>query len=204
MIAADYAHAAAYLDRARLPAYVSFIEQATARGIAGDREAPQRIYVRTSDGVIVSGVPPQNVHVVKTNTGGSDNPFGKQPLFDPKCYTPESENPTRWNGRPATRFVLQSTCKADADIGITELYADPQTLRPIAVDGTVKDIDANMTVAIEMDYTTVGAYTVPESIRAHAVGHGWLFWARERAEVDYTNYEFYTQAEFTRRQAAKP
>jgi len=159
MVAADYAKAVAYLDRDRLPAYVSFVEQAWARGIGGDSEAPQRIYVRISDGSIVEGTPPANAHVVQTNNADSDNPFRKHPFFDPQCYVPKSENPTQWNGQPAVRFELQATC--DQDSGISELYADPQTLRPIAVDGTMTDTgDSHMTVAIELRYATTGPYTV--------------------------------------------
>lgn len=206
MVAADYARAVAYLDRGRLPAYVSFVERTSARGIARDGDGPQRIYVRMSDGSIVSGVPPANAHVVQTSNGDSDNPFGKRAFFDPACYSAASEDPTQWNGQPALRFELHAACKDGP--GITELYADPQTLRPIAVDGTVTDPDeSNMTVALELRYTTAGQYTVPSSIRAHAVGHGWLFWARERAEVDYSDYQFFAKPDFERRQAsaqAKP
>ncbi|HEY8314250.1 MAG TPA: hypothetical protein VIG51_08725 [Candidatus Baltobacteraceae bacterium] len=203
MMAADYARAVAYLDRARLPAYVSFVEQASARGIAGDREVAQRIYVRTSDGAIVSGLPPANAHVIQSNGGDSENPFGKHRFFESNCYVPKSEDQTRWNGQAALRFELQPTCKDDN--GITELYVDPQTLAPIAADGNVTDTDdSNMTVAIELRYTTAGRYSVPSSIRAHAVGRGWLFWARERAEVDYSGYQFYNAAEYRRRQASGP
>lgn len=202
-VAADYARAAAYLARAALPPYVSFVEQASARGLAGDREQPQRIYVRMSDGAIVSGAPPGNVHAVNTNNGGSDNPFRGRGLFDPQCYTPKSEDSTHWNGQAALRFQLQSTC--DNDNGMTELYVDPQTLRPMAVDGTITDTDdSHMTVALELRYGTLGQYTVLTSIRAHAVGHGWLFWARERVQVDYTDYNFFSQAEYARRQSSKP
>lgn len=203
MTAADYARAVAYLDTARLPAYVSFVERASARGLAGEQDGPQRIYVRIADGAIVSGAPPSNVHVIRSSNGNSDNPFSKHRFFDPHCYAPKSENAARWNGQAALRFELQPTCRNDN--GITELYADPQTLRPIAVDGNVTDTgDSNMTVAMELRYTTVGQYTVPSAIRAHAVGHGWLFWARERVEVDYAGYRFYPTAESMRKQAAKP
>lgn len=203
MVAADYARAVAYLDRGRLPAYVSFVEQTSAHGIARNGDGPQRIYVRMSDGSIVSGVPPANAHVVQTSNGDSDNPFRPHSFFDPACYNATSEDQRQWNGQPALRFKLQATCKDEP--GITELYADPQTLRPIAVDGTVTDTDeANLTVALELRYATVGEFTVPSSIRAHAVGHGWLFWARERAEVDYTDYQFFARPEFERRQASAP
>lgn len=201
-VATDYARAVAFLDRTRLPAYVSFVEQASARGLSRDSDGPQRIYVRIADGKIVSGIPPANVHVVKTNNGDSGDPFRKPEFFEPHCYAPQSEDETRWNGQPAVRFELRSTCNDDS--GFTELYADPQTLRPIAADGTMTDADSHMTVALELRYTTIGEYTVPASIRAHAVGHGWLFWARERVEVDYTGYQFYQTGEFMRRQAAKP
>jgi hypothetical protein len=200
-VAADYARALAYLDRTRLPAYVSFVEQARACGLGNDREVPQRIVVRMSDGAIVSGAPPANVHVVHTNNGDSGNPFRDHGLFDPKCYVAKSEDETRWNGQPALRFRLQPTCKDDNSI--SELYADPQTLRPIAVDGNIADTDSNMTVAMELRYATVGQYTVPLAIRAHAVGHGWLFWARERVDVEYTDYQFYASPEMMRRQASK-
>ncbi len=202
MLAADYARAVAYLDPARLPAYVSFVEQASTRGIARDREASGPIYVRISDGAIVSGLPPADGHAIQSNNGDSDNPFRKHGFFDPQCYVPKSENDTRWNGQAAVRFELQSVCTKDDGIG--ELYADPQTLRPIAVDGNVVDTgDANVTVAMELRYTTIDRYTVPLSIRAHAVGHGWLLWVRERVEVDYTDYQFYKTTEFMRKQASK-
>lgn len=202
MIAADYARAVGYLDHARFPAYVSFVEQADASGIAREHDPAQRLYVRISDGAIVKGVPPANADVVKSGNANTDNPFSKHEFFEPRCYTPAGEDQTRWNGQPAIRFRLQATC--DENNSATELYVDPATLRPIAVDGNVSDSDSKMTVAIELRYTTVGPYTVPSSIRAHAVGHGWLFWARERAEVDYTAYQFYQTAEFTRIQASKP
>ena len=201
-IAVDYARAIAYLDRARLPAYVSFIERASARGIGRDDEGPHRVYVRISDGAIVSGAPPESAQAIHTDNGGSDNPFHQHGIFDPRCYVAHSEDETRWNGQPAIRFRLQPTCKDDS--GITELYTDPQTFRPIAVDGDLADSDSNVRIAIELRYATIGQYTLPSVIRAHAVGHGWLFWARERAEVDYTDYQFYQTAELVRRQASKP
>jgi hypothetical protein len=203
MIAADYARAAAYLSPAQQPAYVSFVEQASARGMGSDDEAPQRIYVRTSDGAIMSGEPPANVHVIHTSNGDGDSPFGKHAFFKPQCYVPQGEDQTRWNGEPALRFKLQATCSDD--IGMSELYVDPITFRPIAADGTMADTgEDHMNVAIELRYATVGQYTVPSSVRAHAVGHGWLFWARERVEVDYTDYAFYPNEQVMRRQAAKP
>lgn len=203
MLAADYARAIAYLSPAQQPAYVSFVEQASARGIGSDDEAPQRIYVRTSDGAIMSGAPSPNVHVIHTSNGDSNSPFGKHAFFKPQCYVPKSEDQTRWNGEQALRFKLQPAC--NDDIGITELYVDPQTFRPIAADGIMTDTgDSHMSVALELRYATIGRYTVPSSVRAHAVGHGWLFWARERAQVDYADYAFYPTEEFMRRQAAKP
>ncbi len=202
-VVADYARAQGYLDRSRLPAYVSFVEQATARGIERDSQTPQRIFVRISDGAIVKGAPPASGRVIEANNADSDNPFGKRWFFDPRCYVAKSENQTRWNGEAAARFQLQSKCSGEN--GISELYVDPQTLRPIAADGNITDTDnANMTVALELRYATIGQYTVPSSLSAHAVGHGWLFWARERGEVDYTAYQFYPTAESVRRQSIKP
>lgn len=202
-LTADYDRAVAYLQRSQLPAYVSFVEQASARGVAGDREDPQRIYVRISDGAVVSGVPPRASHVVRTDRGDGGNPFGKGWYFDSSCYVPTNEEQTRWNGSPAIRFQLRATCENDN--AVSELYADPQTLRPMAVDGTIPDTeDAHMTIAVEVRYGRFAGYTVPMTLNAHAVGHGWLFWARERVEVDYTGYQFYQTAEFARRQASLP
>lgn len=198
--ATDYARAVAFFNRSRLPAYVSFIETSWARGIGGARQAPQRLFVRTSDGAILSGVPPAGGRVLSGENGERFEPFGKHRFFKPHCYDATSENPTHWNGIPAVRFRLASRCSGDS--GISELYADPQTLRPIAVDGDVTDSGNHMTVAIEVRYATIRQYTVPTSIRAHAVGHGWLFWARERAEVDYSGYRFYSTP-ISRRQSAK-
>lgn len=202
MVTADYARAVSFLDRTRLPAYVSFVERASARGIGGAENDARRIYVRMSDGKIVSGVPPAGSHVVRTTNGDSDNPFRTNGFFDPHCYAPKNEDETLWNGQPALRFALQATCNRDN--GITELYADPKTFRPIAVDGDIPDPDDHVTTAVELRYTEIGQYTVPSSIRAHAVGHGWLFWVREHVEVDYGDYQFYTTGEFARRQASKP
>lgn len=202
VIAADYARAVSFLDADRLPAYVSFIERTSARGIGGVENSTERIYVRMSDGKIVSGVPPRGSDVVRTTNGDSDNPFRGGGFFDPQCYRPTGEGLTRWNGQPALRFELQATCSKSN--GITELYADPSTFRPIAADGVIPDPEDRVTTAVELRYATLGAYTVPSSIRAHAVGHGWLFWVRERVEVDYAEYRFYPAGEFTRRQASKP
>lgn len=199
---ADYARFSAYLDRARLPAYVSFVETENARGIERDSEAPQRIYVRIADGAVVSSPIPASAHVVQSKNGsGAENPFGKPEFFDPSCYVPLREDQTSWNGRAAVRISVKATCNSEN--GFTEVYAEPDTLRPIAADGDI-DTDESITVAVELRYESIGPYTVPESVRGHAVGHGWLFWARERAEIDYTQYEFYRSRPDIRRQAAAP
>ncbi|HUY11654.1 MAG TPA: hypothetical protein VMV73_05275 [Candidatus Dormibacteraeota bacterium] len=192
-VSAYYARAAAYLARTRLPAYVSFVERASAHGIGHDRDVTPRVYVRTADGAIVSGVPPADSHAYQSKNGTSYNPFSKHWLFHPRCYVPTSANQTQWNGHAALRIELKPTCKGDS--GITELYADPQTLRPIAVDGNIVDpSDPTVITAIELRYATIDRYTVPSSLRVHVVGHGWLFWMRERADVEYTEYEFYQAA----------
>lgn len=200
--AMDYARAIAYLDRAGLPAYVSFVESASARGLGSDDEPPQRIYVRVADGAILSGVPPSASHTVRSGPADSDNPFGPHALFQPACYEASAEQPVRWNGRAALRFELRLKPSCDKDVTMTALYADPQTLRPIAVEGSVPDSDrSGMTVALEERFEAVAGHTVPSSIEAHAVGRGWLFWARERARVQYASYEFYDTNPVVRRQA---
>lgn len=199
LLSTDYAHAVAYLDRRRLPPYVSFIERGEARGLESFDDGHERIYVRTSDGAVVSFTK-AGVERVSNSNSNTDNPFRSDWLFNPSCSTPVSEEPWHWNGISTIRFTLRATCSND--IAISHLYADPQTLQPVAIDGSVTDgDDAHMTVALEMRYTQVSGYTVPSEARVHAVGHGWLFWARERADVTYRDYAFYGDETVVRRQA---
>ncbi len=199
LLSADYAHAVAYLDRRRLPPYVSFIERGTAHGLESFDDGRQRVYVRTSDGAIVSFTK-AGVERDANSNSNDGNPFRSDWLFNPSCSTPISEEPWRWNGISTLRFTLRSTCSND--VAISHLYADPQTLEPIAIDGSVSDGgDGRMSVALEMRYTQVDGYTVPSEVRVHAVGHGWLFWARERADVTYSDYAFYGNQSVIRRQA---
>jgi len=201
MIAADYSHAVAYLDRTRLPAYVYFAEQASAQGVSREQDSQQRIYVRTSDGAVIAGEAPGGADVLHSRNVNGANPFGKRSFFKPSCYIPKSESLATWDGQAALRFELQPACKDSG--GASELYADPRIFRPIAISGLI-NTDSNIGVAIEMRYTTIGQYTVPSSMRVHVIGHSWLFWVRERAQVDYTDYKFYQSLDFARRQASKP
>ncbi len=205
MLTADYAHAVAYLNRHRFPAYVSFREHDSARGLGGGSDAIPRRIVRTSDGAVVTF---RNNGAERDDSSDSDgnNPFRRNWLFRPACYVPLAEVPWRWNGIATTRFTLRETCTAgDGTVAIRHLYADPQTLEPIAADGAIGLNDAaHMTVAFEVRYETVDGYVVPSAVHVHAVGHGWLFWARERADVTYSNYRFYDDAATVRRQASQP
>lgn len=188
MLASDYARTIAYLNRDRFPPYVSFVRGATWQGNSDGQIAPEHIVVRVSDGAIVAGrVPPESAHVIRPgNTETGDNPFGKPGFFDPRCYVPTDEEQTTWHGEPALRFKLQHSCGSDA--GITDLYADEKTLRPLAVDG---DIDVSgVNTAIELRYTVEHEYVVPSSMNVSIAGHGWLFWMHETAIVTYSNYEF--------------
>ena len=187
--AADYASAAAFLDRARLPAYISFVERASAHGVSREEETRQRISVRTRDGAIVAVTPPVSTRTPAPNDVRGGNPFGKRAFFQPACYEAASENQTAWHGRTALRFDLRPACQDGR--GPAELYADPQTFRPFAIAAHFSDPESSaIGVEIEVQYTTIAQYTVPSSMDVHVSGRGWLGWLREHGQVTYSEYEF--------------
>ena len=183
--AADYAEAVRLLRTQTLPAYVEYTQEGDAHGIAGWRGAPERVLVDVRAKKIVSITP--HTHD-DWDSDGTESPVTKH-IFNPDCYQPTAEHRTNWNGRDALAISVRassSSCKEDIDVGT--VYADASTRELLGADGT--ETDEDMTVDFSVHYARVGQYIVPASLSAHAHGHGWLFWARERAELRYSNYTF--------------
>lgn len=181
--AADYAAAVAALRSQKLPAYVEYTRDAYARGLAGARDGPVRIVVDTRTGKIVSTTPADD-----ESMRGDTAVTGK--VFNPSCYTATGERQTHWNGRDVVAISVRAgTPSCKDDIAVSTVYADAQTLELLGADGSEND-DANMAVDFTARYGRFGTYVMPTLVSAHAHGRGWLFWARERAEVRYSNYSF--------------
>lgn len=185
--ATDYAKAEALLTRP-LPAYVSYVQTGSARGIGNGSGAPSTVYVRTKDGAIVSGVGQSSIRTAHYSSNGG-NPV-TSPAFMPKCYQPVSESPARWDGNAATEIALRDVCGGDPeDNPFTTLYVDPNSGAPVAVDGTFSD--SGVSVMLTQRYGRFGAYVFPTRIDANVRGRGMLFWVREYAQDTYAQYRFY-------------
>ncbi len=180
---ADYEAAVRALRAQQLPAFVEYTQEGDAHGLAGWRGAPERVVVDVRAKKIVSITP-------KNDWNSDDSPVIKH-LFDPSCYAAVSERTTTWNGSAAVAIAVKPAKQCDKDMGLSTVYADAQTLDLLGADGSETDED-NMTVDYSVRYARYGNYIVPSSVSAHAHGHGWLLWARERAELRYSNYDFTT------------
>ncbi|HEY8298303.1 MAG TPA: hypothetical protein VIG32_09805 [Candidatus Baltobacteraceae bacterium] len=201
-IAADYARAVAALDSGHFPAYVSYDSRDWARGIDRESDGPQTVYVRTKDGAIVQGPPSEhrNPQIAVNDERGS-NPIS-DPAFKARCYRAQSEESVQRNGRAALRFDLAPTCGPNDDYPFATLYADAQTLVPIEVDGTVST--EGVRVRLAQNFAQFNGYTLPSTLLVDVKGRGLLFWLREHAQLQYSDYKFYAANPVPRRQTAKP
>jgi hypothetical protein len=181
--AADYDAAVRALRAQNLPAYVEYTQEGEAHGIAGWRGTPERIIVDVRAKKVVS-VTPKN----GSDSSGEDSPVTKH-VLDPSCYTATGERLTNWNGYRAVAISVSHVKPCEEQIDVSTVYADAQTMDLLGADGSETG-DNEMTVDYSVQYARFGAYVMPVSISAHAHGRGWLFWARERARVRYSNYEF--------------
>ncbi len=180
---ADYEAAVRALRAQTLPAFVEYTQEGEAYGIAGWHGAPQRVVVDVHAKKIVSVTP----HDDKWNEFADESPVTKH-VFDPTCYAATNEHLVNWNGQTALAIAVKHAKSCKEDIDVNTIYADESTLDLLGADGS--ETDEDMTVDFSVHYAHFGTYIVPSSISAHAHGHGWLFWARERAEVRYSNYTF--------------
>ncbi|HET9029833.1 MAG TPA: hypothetical protein VFN49_06620 [Candidatus Aquilonibacter sp.] len=188
----DYDVAVAALRTQKLPAYVEYVQSSDAHGLAGYHGTPQRIVVDVRAKKIVSESPSGD-----GRDRGNDSPALKH-LIDPNCYRPTGERSARWNGHDAIAISVRATASSCDDLDVHTVFADASTGELLGADGS--EDDDGMTVDFSVQYARFGSFVMPTSLSAHAHGHGWLFWARERAEVRYSDYRFTD----TRRQATSP
>ncbi len=191
--AADYDAAVRALRAQTLPAFVEYTQESDAHGLAGERDGPVRVVVDVRAKKIVSVTPKSDTRY------NGDSPVIRH-IFDPSCYAPTTESQTKWNGYDAIAISVTEVKHCKEDIDVSTVYADAHTFDLLGADGSETD-DNDMTVDYSVRYARFGAYIMPSSISAHAHGHGWLFWARERAEVRYSNYRF---TEERRQSASSP
>jgi hypothetical protein len=190
--AADYDAAVHALRTQTLPAIVAYTEEGSAHGIAHFDQPRERIVVDMRDKRVISRTPAsgdddmQNVALVTKR------------MFDPGCYTPLGERAARVNNRDAIAITLLANPGCAEEVAFSTVYADASTLDLLGADSV--ETDEGVTVEVSVQYARIDGYILPSSISAHAYGHGWLFWLRERAEVTYSDYSFSD----IRRQAQQP
>lgn len=199
-LAADYASIVHVFQAQRLPAFISYTEEASARGIANAADGPVRVVVDVKNGKVVERSPDGAETSSTKDHGGSD--AVTRYFFSATCYHATGERTTNWNGRAAIAMTLHydggKECDKDSPFTVSTLYADPQTREPLAAEGS--ESDEGVSVDISATYGRFGAYVMPETVSAHVRGHGWLFWVRERGEARYSNYDF----QVVRRQSGTP
>lgn len=176
----DYASAVAALRHQTLPAYVEYIEESFARGMANEQGVQTRVVVDARTNEIVSRTPA---------TGDSDNTPPTQRLFQPDCYRPLGERAVTWNGVSAIAIALGPKAAAcDDDITFGTIYTDPSASTILGADGS--ESNDGVVVDLSLHYAQFGKYVMPSYLAAHVRGHGLLFWVRQRAQVTYSNYAF--------------
>jgi len=182
--AADYDAAVKALRTQSLPAIVEYTEQGEAHGLKHLSDGPIHVVIDTRNNRIVSKTGLDN----KDELNDDDGPVTRR-LFDPACYTASDERTTNRNGHAAIAIAVRKTgtCK-NQEFDISTVYADAATHDLLGADGTATD--EGISIAFAVDYGKFNGYVMPTAISAHAVGHGWLFWVRERAQIRYSDYVF--------------
>lgn len=190
---ADYARVIEQISRAHLTPYVAYVVQDTINGL-GASESRERIVIRVQDGKVVSGH--MHTAVVEGNDEiSSMNPVSR-PIFDPACYRATGERPTTIDGSAEIAFTLVPTCPdkhpGDHNHPFTTLYADPGTLRPLDVNGTVTGGKNGTNVSVTMDeaFGRYGGRVMPSTMKVDVSGSGWMFWLQVHVHETYTDYEF--------------
>ena len=165
--------------------------QDTVNGL-GASSSRERIVVRVEDGKVISG----HMHTaVATNDEVQNmNPVSR-PLFDPACYRATGEVTTTVAGTPAIAFALAATCPdkhpGDHDHPFTTLYAQPGTLRPLDVNGTIVGKNRNdVTLTMDQTFADFDGHVMPASMKVDVSGSGLMFWLQVHVRETYTTYQF--------------
>jgi hypothetical protein len=183
--AADYDAAVKALRTQTLPAIVEYTEQGTASGLKRIDDGPIRVVIDTRTNRIVSKT---GVHK-DDSLDDDDGPVTRR-IFNPVCYSPARERATNWNGHSAIAISVEKAggCK-NQEFDVGTVYADATTGDLLGADGS--ETDEGISIDYNVEYARFNNYVMPLRISAHAKGHGWLFWARERAEIRYSDYVFH-------------
>lgn len=186
--AADYAAARAIFDRT-LPAYVSYQVQSRATGFWFAKNDTTTLVVRTRDGKIIKGTPPD----IKVGADSSyDNEVVRHAPFKLSCYRATAARAATFGGRPAEALTLEATCERGSNGGdFDTLYLDPKTHAPLAAVGNKND--APVTVHLEQDYARAGAFVLPSAFDVAVKGSSFMSWLNVTAHQTYTRYSFKTQ-----------
>ncbi len=175
---ADFAKVVAALTDPR-PAFVSYTERLHGHAFI-DFDHSAHLVARTSDGHIVHGKA-----TVETDTGTINH----QP-FAARCYRAVSETHEQREGRDVLAFHIAHRdadgCGHDNDF--SSLYADPNTLHPIEVDGHSTDDKADAHLA--ETFGDVDGHAVMTKFRVDVDGSGPVFWLHVHVMDDFSDYRF--------------
>jgi hypothetical protein len=189
---ADYARVIEQISKVHLTPYVAYVAEDTVDGFRASATR-ERIVIRVADGKVISG----RMHsTVMTDDGQieSMNPVSR-PIFDPACYRATGEQSTTVAGAPAIAFTLANTCPdkhpGDHNHPFTTLYAQPGTLRPLDVSGTITDNDSRyVSVSMDESFAEFGGRVMPSSMKVDVSGSGLMFWLQVHVHETYSDYEF--------------
>jgi hypothetical protein len=190
----DYARILEMLTKQHLAPYVSYDSFDRVNGLGNDSKR-DHIVVRVHDGKIVAWQSHFSVDSDAAKTAGHSNPVSR-PLFNPACYRATSEHATSFEGHDVIAIALVATCKNtrpdEHDYPFTMLYADPHTMQPIDVSGTVPESENSNLVSVSLDerFATVADRVLPSSIKVDVSGSGLMFWLQVHVVETYTNYQF--------------
>lgn len=187
--ASDYEAAVKALRTQTLPAFVAYTEAESAHGIVHWGRKTVRVVVDVKNKRVISQTPTSD------DGGIHDADAATKRIFDPACYSATGEKRERWNDMDviAISVTRSPACKGGDEF--QTVYADATTLDLVGADEN--DNDEDISVDISVRYARFGQYVMPASVSAHVRGHGWLFFARERGEMTFSDYSF----DQTRRQA---
>jgi hypothetical protein len=187
---ADYAQIVSLLTKQQLAPYVSYAKSDVVDGF-GKHTGAGHVVVRVSDGTIVSG---DSSGIEAGDYHDRSNPVS-HPTFVAACYRAVTETADTYAGRPALKLTLVPTCQSkphDVDYPFTTLYADPQTLHPLDVSGTVKPTadSKDVMVALDQHFADFNGRVMPTQLKVDVSGSGWMFWLQVHVTETYGDYQF--------------
>jgi hypothetical protein len=188
---ADFAAVKQHLTRP-LPAYVTYSVQSHAGMGPFAKTENETIVVRTSDGKIVKGKPP-NIQIGADSHSEYEGDVVTHPPFKPNCYDATSAREATFEGRPVEEIRLRDTCEHEKNDGdFNRIYVDPATHEPIAALGG--NTDENVVVHVTERLQRSSDYIVPTSLEVTVKGSGWMAWLDVDAYERISDYKFSSDA----------